>query len=559
MTDLSNIANIDAYIFGASQYSIWLKKALQSAKEEWPDCAKFPLERQIILLQYTQSRPNKFFNRDLYKIAIKTLNASPSTALCNLPLEVSQPLEHALLVLRMRNNTYKEFYPGKQVKGDSFRPINERDDIPQELLAQEIREVVLSDYAMLAENVLKNLIRLLLFAFFRRVGITMPASFFAFDFIDLWNNAKKHLGIADVYDPHIRNAIAHGRVQFKNDQVIFIDIDKRKQEVIKEIPITKVIRLADNLLDACNGIAVALLESIVLGGALADLTEFERLGAISLMQTPFLKPTGIFTENTSNGEHVAIYGHHSHWTLSALWIDIARAFVIAKKIFPQATRYFVNFKDGRDVSYYYNVENQEIPTTSESVTALYAFSNKLPAHGLGWIEHKRLLIHYLSKIPQVSTALNWLHDLDLGLPVADSPNYEFRHFKDISVTWQSRFNATIISCPRAQDLNEEGEPTIAYLSYLSSQTVMRWLIREVGERNFGANRLKLFKTGFISVYPTDARLIDLQRGNSWLFQFEIPMFAPLPIVARHWKHIGRYYVLMNPAAREFLKWIMGNS
>ena len=490
---------------------------------------------------FTASRPRKFFDADLYREAFAVLQHADEATLSAACSDYGIELDSALRELRQLNITLDE------------APLLGAAD---EARDEAFRQRVLQPYVRLAEYVYDGLLAWILTV---RVSHDHVKPSIPPDLTARWQMARKRLGprFAASYSSTCRNAIVHGGIEFDTFDVNFID--KNAKETIDR-------RAADsmyeNLLDVCNAIAAALAHRVSMGtaGLLGDLLYFRGERVLNPATTPFLTPLSCrLVQRAPDRVQVNLHGTFRHWRWDDLMFDVVRALVLGRLAFSEATHVFVSFDGPRGTPCFYGVPVTDIPDVSAPVSAIADTGLKLSKAGFAWIAHERILSAAAARISGVSHVINWLDSVDRKLDFDDSkPDYELRYLKNNSVGWRSRFDATIVSCPRDVDLDDSGLPTVRYLNSLFRETITRWMIRSNDTRPPGVTRVRIFRSGILHVYAKDARLPQLLNSgliSNLLFAFEFPVGAPVlgPFFGGTTDRRGAYFVAVNPNALKFLK------
>lgn len=117
---------------------------------------------------------------------------------------------------------------------------------------RDIRELIHPTYLQLCEGVLKTLLHPIA-VFQRRKDGSDSETFKADERID----AARKAGLSDFapFDSIVRNAIAHGRVKFAKDVIEYRNIGTPGK--VRRTSPSETLRLFEDLLDICNGVAVA--------------------------------------------------------------------------------------------------------------------------------------------------------------------------------------------------------------------------------------------------------------------------------------------------------------
>ncbi|NOQ27884.1 MAG: hypothetical protein GQ564_21185 [Bacteroidales bacterium] len=191
----------------------------------------------LSLIQYLDNMPNKFFSESAYHTYLDFLNEVPSNDIVSLLNECENSISHSLRILNEVNDL--EFH-------DTYYP---EDDL---YLIDFIDKKIHYNYLKILETTFYNLIYLPSVHSRRTRGKSVEK-------LDLYNCIeelkngdfyflKKH------YNNTIRNGIAHGKVQVRDNQFVYTD-KKLNQETIT---IKRIVRLFDDLIDCVNGFVLAL-------------------------------------------------------------------------------------------------------------------------------------------------------------------------------------------------------------------------------------------------------------------------------------------------------------
>lgn len=202
-----------------------------------------------------------------------------------------------------------------------------------------IDRVVHPAYLRLSEGVLAPLIRSA--AHFSRIDRGKGT-----DGLDIYNLAEelsktqfevcvKH------YDHLVRNGIGHGGVTYLRDGIRYQD----KKGSSKTISAPDVVRLFDDMLDTCNGLAAALkvffLSHTHLGYTLPRELLIEELREDTL--SPWWRIEGCLESEIPNGKQLLIYARpNSRDHLKIYWFSLYTA-MAAELLTPGYQRYFITF------------------------------------------------------------------------------------------------------------------------------------------------------------------------------------------------------------------------
>ena len=538
---------IENFVYSFSLYQVWLRDAISSIDASFPRLAPLKRDNKVSVLPYVTERPYKFFDLITYQKIANFLSTVSQSGSITIPADYESQLQNALALLRVTNQTSKEY-----VLDYSLHP---------EIIQEQLRTTVFVEYARLAEYILVGLIRPLLCVFYEHQG-RKTHKLASQDHRSVIEQADQHLlKRSKIYNPAVRNAIAHGSIEFdeENRNVKFT----AENGECTDMSLSESASLAEKLLDACNGIAVAIFEAEGLGLLLQNSAITIQNRSIALMQTAYLRPHTYYIKQRHDGAQLEIHGKCSHWNFGEFMLDVMRSLVIAKNYHPTIKRFVLNYQDSRSIPFFFRVEADDIPEYKSDVRELSILRRKMAQNGFAKIVHTRPLIRFICKFPHSAFVFNWAHEIDRALdPGGHAPSYELRSIYNISVDRHSRFKARVISRPRPIDLDDEGTPVRSYLKYLLNETLLRWTIRNIPGNDIEPKYLKIFKTAIIFVYMFDRRLSTLNRevnSENLLFRFEFSLWSPLRAIPLSNENgegsiepIGPYIVSVNPLARAML-------
>ena len=207
--------------------------------ETFPELAMSTNAKFLSLKEYISERPQKFYNRQVYKDYLTFLNDFKKTNPKNLA-NIFRQLEHELsIAIKSLNDINSEDIH------DIFVPDNNIEII------RFIENQIHFNYLKLIEAVYHKFI--LFIAQHSRLQREKPI-----EGLDVFNCAEE-VKITQFdyttfcYHNTIRNGIAHGGITFKESDTIY----KGKKGQSHKIQTKKIIRMFDDLLDICNGFALA--------------------------------------------------------------------------------------------------------------------------------------------------------------------------------------------------------------------------------------------------------------------------------------------------------------
>ncbi|MHB8879142.1 MAG: hypothetical protein ACYC8T_36040 [Myxococcaceae bacterium] len=147
---------------------------------------------------------------------------------------------------------------------------------------------------------------------------------------------------AEVYDHVVRNAIAHGGIEFRGDQVVYTD-SKAGSRIMTW---GEMVGRTDDLLDTCNGLALALKVFLLSAGIPRASWPREvllrELQCVS--ETPWWKIEASLPSNSLQGSQLNIYAVAStHNRLHVVSSAIQTA-ALAEALAPGFDRYFISIR-----------------------------------------------------------------------------------------------------------------------------------------------------------------------------------------------------------------------
>lgn len=228
-----------------------VERLLQSAKQEcvwrqFPELNQDDGEPSLQLANYLLVGPQKYYSRDAFREArdwlIPRIQDQPNTLLNSLFHDIGR-INQAIREMREIN---------KDIRHDQVMPSS---DIG---LQQLCRDFVLPRYKDLAGAVYSALIE--------PIAITMTVER-GKDSEGLLNNihaaaasrpfASAMPATAAAFDPLVRNAIAHGSIEFTGPNIKFTDRASNKPDKSIEVLMGSAVRLFDYAVDVCNALVLA--------------------------------------------------------------------------------------------------------------------------------------------------------------------------------------------------------------------------------------------------------------------------------------------------------------
>jgi len=228
-----------------NEFSNALLKELHSRRrslliKRFPMLSYCPHDNYLSLFDYIDRIPECFFSEEIFQLYLSWLESQhkiSSIRIRDYLVKNEDGLNKAFLFLGEIN---------RYSWHDSFEEIDDYESI--RFIDQQIHPA----YLRLIEAIYYPFTHAL--AFFSRVDRGKGT-----EGLDLFNTIEEikntgFSGLADLYNNIIRNGIAHGGIAYIEKEILYRD-DKGNEEVLSD---NEIIRLVDDLVDACNGIALAL-------------------------------------------------------------------------------------------------------------------------------------------------------------------------------------------------------------------------------------------------------------------------------------------------------------
>jgi hypothetical protein len=511
---------------------------LEHVERTFADATKLPRCDQMVLHAFVRDRPHKFFEREAFLSASALFSQVTATHAASMQNSLVDEVTEALRFLRTSNGTARD--PTSEFDRHDERRIH------------RLHTEVFAEYARLSEHVFGSLLALLVDLDAKVAGrtCTVPA-----ELRSRWEMARSkrstlRAGLTDAYNPTVRNSIVHGGVTIDDLNVVFEDASGTKEQLRVDVAE----RLSTRILDACNGIYAALVQSLAKGMPIASRFESwacaER--AVAFARAPLFIPEAVYATDTANGTRAELHGVHRHWRLDHLLIDAARAFLVLKIIYPSARWYHVACRSPEGAPCFLHVPADRVPMLDAADSALTDLVGTLVdgEHGMLWLEQHRLVPALLGRT-FFGPWLNWVDALDRGLGPID---YELRELRNISVGWRARFECRIVSAPRPEDLDQDARPTVGYLREIFTQTFVRWALRPWGRRALGTKRFRVFNLAVIHVFNSDRRISALGGlDENLLFKVQVGSRTGPALFGSHWEQVGVFSIAMNVAGHELLR------
>ena len=282
----------------------------------------------LSLFNYIDRIPECFFSEEIFQQYLNWLefqHESNSLRIRNYLAENEDEFNKAFLFLGEIN---------RYSWHDLFEEIDDYESI--RFIDQQIHPV----YLRLIEAIFYPFTHLL--AFFSRINRGKEV-----DRLDIFNTVEeikntKFSGLADLYDNTVRNGIAHGGIAYFEKSVRYRD-KKGNEEIL---PNDSIIRLVDDLIDACNSFALAfkififshLRDGYIIPGQIL----LEELQAET--DTPWWHIVGCTPSRLSSQNQLIIYARPNSRDYHKVAYSIFKSGVLAEYFAPGYDRYFFSLR-----------------------------------------------------------------------------------------------------------------------------------------------------------------------------------------------------------------------
>ncbi len=280
----------------------------------------------LALRCYFQNCPERFFDRRAYKFFFEWLKNRAYNDASNLKKyfdEYGSEINQALLFLREINlEPWHDELPKKEDELDLIRFIDKH---------------IHPTYLRLAEAVFAPLVRIV--AYFSRLDRGKGT-----EGLDIWSIVQElskscPSEIVASYRHIVRNGIAHGGITYLQYEIRYRDKRGNKEK----IDASNIVRLCDDLLDICNGIAAALkVFLIVKKTCLLQEVLLEELQEET--HSPWWRISGCVESENNSRKQLLIYAKPNSLDYSKIRSATIQAGILAEFFAPGYDRYFFSLR-----------------------------------------------------------------------------------------------------------------------------------------------------------------------------------------------------------------------
>ena len=293
----------------------------------------YPEAPVLALRPYVDDRPPRFFSRQVYQAMVGWLmerDASHPGQLRKFFVDFDADLSAALLFLRQINT--EEWHDRQLTEGDDYDTVS------------FIDRVLHPAYLRLTEGVFAPLIRPVAHA--SRLDRGKSA-----DGLDVFNIVEELRGgpmelCTNAYHATVRNGIGHGGITLLHHEIRYRD----KRGNTETVELRSVVRLCDDMVDTCNGLAAALKVFSAAKWPTGYPVPHEILVESLMEETrgPTWSISGCIPSELGGTRQLITYAHpRSHDLLKVQWAAVHSA-AVAARLAPGYDRYFFSLRDSRN-------------------------------------------------------------------------------------------------------------------------------------------------------------------------------------------------------------------
>lgn len=360
----------------------------------FPDLSGCPEPHFLSLRRYANNCPDRFFNQNVHALALDWLKQRDDCGRDNLLEYFSSAdaeLSRAMLFLRQINS--EDLHDRPLATGDEYD------------LVRFIDRHLHAAYLRLVEGVLAPLIRPV--AYFTRLDRHKGA-----EGLDVYNLVQELSATAmapcvEAYRHTVRNGISHGGIIYLQSDIRYRD--KKGNE--ETLDVWSVIRLCDDMLDACNGLASALKVFLILlrdkGYRLPRELLVEEL--LEETRTPLWSIEGCVESELAHTRQLLIYARPNSRDVAKIqWASLQSA-VMAEFLAPAYDRYFFSLRTPKAWPGWAAFNGKELQRLRESGAGeIHEYASAFEKAGLFYVP-RPALPRFLGKVDTLvhSFRLHW--------------------------------------------------------------------------------------------------------------------------------------------------------
>jgi len=335
--------------------------------------------------------------------------------------------------------------------------------------------------------------------------------------LHLFNRVERLKGteyeyLCSVYSNVVRNAIAHGAVEYKSDVIIYTDHTNQ----VKMLP-SEMVKLTDDMLDICNGLALAYSVYFMIAAefcaehriSLPLPLMLEELSATT--KSPGWEIQGCLESMNIRGDRqLNIYSKNSFMSTLKVQYQVFRTAILAEKLSPGYRRYFLMLKSYYSLRGWAAFDGSIIENLRKTGTdRIEDYLKALEETGI-MFKPKYGIPHLLTKIATLAAAFRIIIPVKLR-ELRESKQHFFMHPRIVSIHrngYHSIINGKMVIESFSQATHEE-------LVRKNCKNILKSTIREARRRAKIFDVAKFLPVGYVSigVFSKDFRLRKLNSSG----------------------------------------------
>lgn len=340
-------------------------------QELFSDLKTCPEYHFASLRPFLNGCPDRFFNRTIFKLMLNWLKDRDSSQRENLQkylAEIEAQISAALLFLRQINA--EDWHDEHLVKDNDYE------------LLRFIDRVIHPAYLRLVEAVLAPLIRPV--AHFTRLDRGKGT-----EGLDVFNlvqelSATPMAPCVDAYRHTVRNGIGHGGITYQQSKISYRD----KKGNLDTLNSWSVIRLCDEMIDTCNGLAAAIkvFMTISIGNGYQLPREMLVEELVEATKSPWWIIESCIETELDDSKQLLIYAHpNSRDVLKVKWSSFQSA-ILAEILAPGYKRYFISLRTPMAFAGYAGFKGDVLQGLRESgATEIHEYHSALEDQGFFYL------------------------------------------------------------------------------------------------------------------------------------------------------------------------------
>jgi len=337
----------------------------------FPDLIACPESHFMALRSYLHNCPERFFSRSIHTLLLEWLKArdrNQRKELREYLAGMNAELSNAMLFLRQINS--EDWHDRALVQGDDYEVI------------RFIDKVLHPTYLRLVEGVLSAFIRPV--AHFTRLDRSKKT-----EGLDVFNLVQElsttpMATCVNSYNHTVRNGIGHGGITYRQSSIQYHD----KRGNLENLDVRSVIRLCDDMVDTCNGLASAIKVFFVLSskGGYQWSRELLVEELVEETRSPWWSIDGCIETEVPSGTQLLIYARpNSRRLQNVMWAAI-HSVVLAESLAPGYSRYFFSLRTPKAYFGWATFDGRRLRQLRESgATEILEYADAIEKNGFCYI------------------------------------------------------------------------------------------------------------------------------------------------------------------------------